>query len=523
MAGFTFQLGSGKSGSKAGSFASRLFLCLFATPFAAFGLFAIWGGIQKLQAGSQDGIFIGLFGLVFAGMGFGLMYAAITAAPRQAAVEEKYRAQTDGGTKPWLARADWAAGKIKSSGMPGQNFFWIWSLLALAMSAPAVLAIPKEWQKGNHAILLALLFPAVAFYLIGYSIAYWRSRRRFGDCFFELAQIPAPLGGTLAGLIQTGTRVRLEHGLHLKLSCIRRTVSGSGKNRSVNENILWQDEKVLKPDADLPEPEPGCSGIPVFFKLPAGQPQSFSAGDSAVIWRLEARAKMSGPDFAATFEVPVFTVAGAAVADADEPDPTVALQMPVEEIRRDENSKIKITDSPCGREFYFPAARNPGTAVMVTVFWIVWSGFLWLMIAKHAPILFPIVFGLFDILIFWGCLMAWFKSSRVTVNDSGVTLNNRFLIFSRTRQFEAGEIVRFDTKVGMTSGSKVFTDIKLVTRQSEESFSARKARYQQTGERPPLKFGIINPSSVTIAGGIASKPEADWLVQEMTRALGRKI
>ena len=76
-------------------------------------------------------------------------------------------------------------------------------------------------------------------------------------------------------MILTGARLKLEQGLHLKFSCIRRTVSGSGKDQRVNENVLWQDEKIFKAEASLPDPEPGRSGIPVFFKLPADQPEMF--------------------------------------------------------------------------------------------------------------------------------------------------------------------------------------------------------------------------------------------------------
>ena len=142
-----------------------------------------------------------------------------------------------------------------------------------------------------------------------------------------------------------------------------------------HENVLWQDEKIFKAEAGLPEPEPGHSGIPVFFKLPADQPECYARGNESVFWRLEAKSKMRGPDFYVAFEVPVFKVAGAAVAEAaDEPDPTAALQMPVEELRRDEHSKIQVTDGPDGREFYFPAARNPGTALFMTLFMLVFNG-----------------------------------------------------------------------------------------------------------------------------------------------------
>ena len=424
---------------------------------------------------------------------------------------------------PWLKRPDWAAGKIKSTADAQVKMFAIMAVAFCGMGGLFTFAmLPKELAKGNNAALLVLIFPAIG---IGFVIAIVRAvraHRRFGDCFFELAQVPVPLGGTLDGMIQIGARLRLEHGLHLKLSCIRRVVTGSGKNQSTQETVLWQDEKVFVPEASLPEPEPNHSGIPIFFKLPADQPECYAHGCESVSWRLEAKARMSGPDFSALFEVPVFQVAGAAIAEqVDEPDPTAALQMPVEELRRYEHSQIQVADGPGGREFYFPAARNMGMAVGLTVFFIIWSGFLWFMTVKGAPIMFPIIFGLVDVLILFGLLNAWFKSSRVTVDSTGVTAVNRWLLFSRTRRFAADDIVRFDTKVGMTSGTQTFQDIKLVTAASATNYAASREKFQQTGERPPLQFAVSSPGGVTLAGGLASKPEANWLVQEMTRALGR--
>jgi hypothetical protein len=426
-------------------------------------------------------------------------------------------------SQPWLARPDWAAGRVKSSAASGTKFFLLWSVLALAISAPAVLAIPKEWQKGNHLIVLVLMFPVVAFYLLGWLVVKWRAYRRFGECYFEMAAIPGAPGGTLEGLIQTGARLRLEHGLHLKLACIRRIVSGSGDNHNVVENILWQEEKIFKTEADLPEPEPGRSGIPVFFKLPADQPECSVYGGESVIWRLEAKAKMSGPDFAAQFEVPVFQVAGVAAAEAaDAPDPTAPLQMPVEELRRDEHSKIQVTDGPAGREFYFPAARNPGAAIFTTVLFLAFSGGLGAMIAHHFSIVFELALGLFALL--FGCFtfVLWFKSTRITIDATGVRATSRWLIFSRTRQFAAAEVERFEIRVGMTSGTQTYQDLKLITRSGVDDFAARKTRHEQTGERPPLKFSVSSSRGVTLASSIASAAEANWLVQEMTKALGRR-
>jgi len=520
-----FDLISSESGAKVDFWAGRILTFIFGIPFAASGLFVIWQMQGKFQQGKVWEALPGcVFGLVFVTVGSGMMYAAITAARRKKAAAEKWQAQTDGGKKAWLARPEWAAGKIKSSADAQTKIMAIMALAFCGMGGLiAFHFLPKELHNGNYKALVALIFPAIGLGLFISVVRGVLARRRFGDCYFEMAAIPGALGGSLDGLIQTGTRLRLEHGLHLKLSCIRRTLSGSGDNRSTQESILWQDEKVFKSEADLPEPEPGRSGIPIHFKIPANQPECSARGNEAVIWRLEAKAKMSGPDFSASFEVPVFKVAGAAVADADETDPTAAMQMPIEEIRRDEQSKIQITDGPGEREFYFPAARNLGAAFSLTVALLAFGGFMVMARLLFHSLFFEFAFGLVSLLVLFGCVNLWFKSSRITVNASGLTSVNRWLLFARTRRFDAGEIADFDTKIGMTSGNKAYYTLKLVTRASGQDFAARKAHYQQTGERPPLKLSISNPSGVTLASGIASKPEADWLVREMTRALGRKI
>jgi hypothetical protein len=134
-----------------------------------------------------------------------------------------------------------------------------------------------------------------------------------------------------------------------------------------------------------------------------------------------------------------------------------------------------------------------------------------------------LVLGLFIVILGWVSFNLWFKSSRVTIDSTGARVTNRWLLFSRSRNFAANDIERFETKVGMTNGNNAFQDLKLITRDSENSFAASRDKFRQTGQRPPLKFQISSAGGFTLASGIASKPEADWLVQEMTKALGRKL
>lgn len=225
--------------------------------------------------------------------------------------------------------------------------------------------------------------------------------------------------------------------------------------------------------------------------------------------------KQIGPDIPATCD------AGAVIADDDESNATATLQAPIEEFRRDEHSKIKVTDGPDGREFYFPAARNLGTAVVLTVVFAGWSGLFWVLLHSKAPLIFPFFWGITDVLIGFGCFNVWFKSARVTINSTSVRIVNHRLFFSRTRRFDAGDVARFATKAGMQSGSQLFLDIKLIKPAGDDSFEADKAKYNQTGQLPRVRFQMSDSGGVTVASGIASAAEANWLMQEMNKALGR--
>jgi len=220
-----------------------------------------------------------------------------------------------------------------------------------------------------------------------------------------------------------------------------------------------------------------------------------------------------------------FSTPSGLMSDSDFADPATMPPASVEVARPAEPSRIQVTDSPGGREFYFPAARNLGTAFFTTVFMLVFNGAAVLMYRAHVPLLFPIVFGLVGVLLIFGTFNLWFKSGRITVNPTRVIAVNRWLIFSRTRQFDAGDIARFATKTGMQSGSTIFTDIKLVRVGADAAFAERakpsavgSPASQLVAERFRQAAG---PAGVTVANSLASAAEAGWLVQEMNRALGR--
>jgi hypothetical protein len=397
-------------------------------------------------------------------------------------------AESPAAEKPWLARADWAAGRITSSSRGAVFLIWVFAAFWTAVSIFIVLSVvPREWHRGNHIVLLVLLFPIVGVAMLIYALKVTRVWRRYGQSVFEMAAVPGAAGGTLEGLIELSTRLRPEHGLHLRLSCIRRSTTGTGKDRTTTEKILWQDEKWLRPD--LPEPE-GRTGIPVYFKLPASQPESTLGKGDGIYWQLEASAKVPGPNFHASFEVPVFKVPETPVP-AD--DPTAPYQMSVDEMRQQIHSCVRINDLPeGGKEFVFPPARNRGLATGASVFLFIWIAVVALMVWGRAPLLLPCVFGVIGLLMAIFTFDLWFRRGRVVATPAQVQIEKAWLNFKKQRTLKISEVANIAATVGATAGHAVYYDLKIRTRDRHE---------------------------FTAAKNLASKPEADWLVRQMVTAV----
>ena len=283
---------------------------LLSLPFAAVGFIAL---ILLLHDGLLGGLdrqkLFKLSGAIAASIGFVALIFGITG---KKGLLDAPASLSENSEKPWLKRADWATGRISSAGIPHARSYLIMGIALCALGGLiAVLAVPKALQSGNYSALVALVFPLVG---IGFLTAVLRkihAHRRFGDCLFEITRTPASLGGTLEGAIRTGLPLKWEGELRVNLFCVRKTTSGAGQNRRTDEKILWQDERIVKSPADLPEPKSGHGEIPVHFDLPADQPPCAARGNREICWRLEM--KIPAANFHATFDVPVFKTAGDAV------------------------------------------------------------------------------------------------------------------------------------------------------------------------------------------------------------------
>ncbi|MCU0787632.1 MAG: hypothetical protein MUC91_05485 [Verrucomicrobia bacterium] len=464
-------------------------LCLFLAPFFGVGLVFLWIGFRDaLQGDLQGGLPVAGFALLFLGFAGLFLWLGIRSNRQKRALQVLREQCPD---QPWLWRPDWRSGRIQSSEGKSAVLLWIMALAFIGLSLPAVLAIPSELEKGNKPILVALVFPLAGIGLATGAARATIRQRNFGRSELELHTLPGVIGGTLSGALEIPSKVRSSSGFKLRLLCLKRTTSGSGKNRSTHESVLWEEEKTLL--RDFMETEPDRTGLPIFFNIPFDQPQSLS-GNPAILWRLEVNADVPGVDYAAQFEVPVFRTAESRPDAAPAPDPTASFQPSGEAWQPPLKTRIQVTETLRGEtELYFPAARNTGALAALLAFLAIWTGVLWFLLEAGAPMIFPIVFGFFEVLLLVFAVQGLFHAVRITANRDQIELRNRLLLFKWRNVVASSDVQSIQLKTGMQSGTKVYYDIQLVLKSGGK---------RSAGSRIP------------------DKKHAQWLVKQLERAIG---
>ena len=439
------------------------------------------------------------FGLVFGAFGSFPLYCVSRERKQQAKRQEL---QSIHPRQPWMLRKDWAQGRAKSETRSGMAFVWIFAIFWNAMSAPLLFLFPDMVDEGGREAYIALLFP-----LVGLGLLFWAIRmalrwRTFGKTWFEMAAVPGVLGRTLEGKIWTRFPRPPDQGVVLKLTCFNRYVTGSGKNRTTHEKILWQEERTVPFGAVLSTPT--AAAIPVRIPLPADAPETNTENPSdSIHWVLAAEASVPGIDYSDEFEVPVFRTPMSQTKESpgaeDARAVPAAVETPHVSLREIEKSGIRVGPSPAGgTEFYFSAARNLGAAAVTTVFFAIWSVILWFLYHSDAPVIFPVIFGLFEVLLFIAVIHLWFGTATVTVGSGALTSRRRTLGIGSSREVPFEEIAGLRMKIGMQSGGRSGTphyDIQMVLKSGKER---------------------------TLAGGIRSKRRAEWIVERMCSVGGFK-
>lgn len=271
---------------------------LFCLPFVFFG-----GGmlLNGLRTGEWPFAAGGALFLLFAGAIMTAAWASLKKAAEVAAMRKRHQ------DEPWLWRKDWAASTIEES-KGGIVFLWVFSILWLGMSGGMMLFLRPEIERGNFTVLIALLFPLVGLVVLGGVLYKTVQKRKYGMSLVRLTSVPVVPGRAFRGEINARMSELPPDGFKLHLKCLRRIVSGSGKNSSTREVLLWDEQRTVAAAAAGRSPD-GIR-LPFTFTIP----ESASSTDllnmrDAIVWRLEVQGEVPGVDYSASFDVPVFHTA----------------------------------------------------------------------------------------------------------------------------------------------------------------------------------------------------------------------
>ena len=411
------------------------------------------------------------FSLIFAGAGIGLIVGGIWAVGRVEKDEQRSALKPD---RPWLWKEEWAEGRIEATGKAQFVLPCIMAIFWNLISTPLLFLLPEEiLEKKNHLAALGLVFP-----LVGVGLLIWAGRsmirwRKFGDSVFEMSTFPGVIGGPLTGRILTSVDLEPADGFHIGLSSINKVTSGSGDSRSTSERILWQDERHILHEAAAYDPT--RSEIPVEFTIPySASPTDDSNSDNEFLWRLQVEAEVPGVDYHATFDVPVFrTEESRADPDDDrDHDPWPAEDPPTLDLGPyGIESELLFSGA---RRLTIRAARHKGPALGLTFFMVLWLGFNYLLIHLDAPIFFPILWGLFSLLIFFGVLDLWFERRIIEVHSDRLLLQGGIFGLGRPKEIQMSEIREISPIRGMQSGNKLYYRVQVTTLDDKKHIAATK-------------------------------------------------
>jgi hypothetical protein len=491
--------------SKAGT----IFLTLFALPFLGGGLFFLYALLlsrQNLRNGDATiGIAIALF---FVFIGGGLIFASFKG---YGLLKQKAALADANPLSPWLWRTDWVERRADSSSQKSYVGAWILAALGNLFLFPFLFGmVPQLLRQRDFRAIFVLSFCSFGVILIARAVRATIRHDRFGNSYFEFDALPFSPGERLSGRIHLRFETQAAHGIDLRLTCVRRVVTGSGENQSTSNITLWQADKNV-PSAAV-APGPLGRAIPVDFELPkeALDTNPNNPRDQ-IVWLLHVAADVPGVDYSDDFEIPVFRPASSPRPASDSSTDAAssnayfgfATRQIIDgdsgDVARPARTKVVVSMREGGTEFYFPALRTPGRALILLLVSVIFAGASYALLHSGAPFLFTVLFILADLFIFYGFFSVAFGSARILVGNGEI--RSRKGIFGTGAEkhipfSEIASIVAFaNLQQGGNSDSAVHS-IRLLTKSGQK---------------------------ITLADEINNRQEARWVVSQLETLSGLKV
>lgn len=362
--------------------------------------------------------FMGVFGLVFALVGSGVMFGGLWAG-RKAKKEKKI--QEAAPDTPWTWNEKWKGGEIHSEGKAGTIGIGAFAIFWNLFISVFWIAFGQS-EKGIPWFVFAFigLFQLVGFGLLGAFVYQLFRGMKYGKSSFYMETIPGIIGGETKGKLVIPKRVEAMQGFEVNLQCIHKYTTGSGDNRSTHRDVKWETGvQVVHPENkfDMEKTELGF-----VFHVPYEDECEPTDPDKEIYWELKVEADVEGIDYSEEFRLPFFVTEESNEELKDIDVEHFGPEMCLTELTRAlSERRIRLVEKEQGLMIFSPAWRKPvagfiGALVSLAIF--VGAGVAFMKGVWFVGIIVS-VFALISALIFHFMVLT---SRKIQVSEQGVTL-----------------------------------------------------------------------------------------------------
>ena len=488
-------------------------LIAFGLPFLGMGLFAAFSFLNAKNQSGAGKYAAAVFAFTFALIGGGLIFGAIYGygkQKKQSQIEAAYP------TSPWLWRPDWASSRVDSKNKSSAVGWWIAAFFVHMWSVPiCLLVVPQFERTHDPKLVLPMGVELIGLIVLAGAIRATMRLNRFGKTYFELGALPFSPGGHVSGSIHAQLTTDVPHGIDLALSCVRRVVTGSGNNRSTQQIPLWEDSKNIS--AGYLSRGPLDTIIPVDFALPqdAFQTDTENLSDR-VLWILKASADVPGVDYLDEFELPVFCTSQVTRQASTASSPAslsfttagdfatnygfARASGTTSEVEEPPQHRVVISETGDGQEFYFPAGRNVGRAILISSLALGCLALSYFLTrTPHVPIFAFVVVALMDFVFTMAAVHVALSTSRIVVTNGSISWQRAIFGLGQTH------------KVGISE-----VDSVLATTSIQQAGSSGKPLYS-------LQLKTKAGKSFTLVDEIENRQEARWIVTQIEKRAGIRL
>ncbi len=344
---------------------------------------------------------------------------------------EQVRVQEAHPNQPWMWRADWAAGVIRSSRYRYASVAaWIFAVYLLVILPVSLWIIH---QRGNDILSVpGIVVIVLAWGLFNLARMQLKGARMFRSAEFRMSSVPGLVGGPLAGVVVVKNRFPEDTKYRIIVECAKTdVVEVSSDENNIQETIGWRDQLTVERTLSMPDPE--VTAIPVYVAIPFDCEVSASETRHKVRWWLKVGPEATNFERYAKFEVPVYKTADSSPNFKPDPEVMQSYEAPVD-VPQVLARLCRVVLLPDGTErlkfSYFDATVFVIALVLIAacgggIAALLYYGF------HPAWTIMPAIFAFFVTL---GLMEMWLWGSSIDINRDGITVTAGLAGF-RSRRF----------------------------------------------------------------------------------------